>query len=63
MVRLRMAAAIAAMWEQAECAQTLCGFAAGFGVTRTRAQSREPSFFYLRYFVELCHMSILIIVT
>ena len=50
MVRLRMAAAIAAMWEQTVCAQTLCGFAAGFGVTRTRAQSREPSLFYLRYF-------------
>jgi hypothetical protein len=45
-----MAAAIAAMWEQTVCAQTLCGFAAGFGVTRTRAQSREPSLFYLLNF-------------
>ena len=29
-MRLRMAVAIAAMWEQAECAQTQCGICSGF---------------------------------
>ena len=59
MVRLRMAAAIAAMWEQTVCAQTLCGFAAGFGVTRTRAHLASLPFSICGTLVELCHMSII----
>lgn len=59
MVRLRMAAAIAAMWEQAVCAQTLCGFAAGFGVTRRERNLASLPFSICGTLVELCHMSII----